>query len=137
MSLHFYPLVNGCYSYESTEAEAANLAVLEAMAREAAKPGLPLVIAEFGWYGGGPIDSGGKPATEEQQAEWCGHVVEATAPIACGWLNWGMYDHPEAKDVSRLRPMPNPRLPSTTPRSSISIAWLMMSLSTREPNDAP
>ncbi len=102
MSLHFYPLVAGCYRYESAEAEAANLAVLEAMAREAAKPGLPLVIAEFGWYGGGPLDPGGKPATEEQQAEWCRHVVEATSPLACGWLNWGMYDHPEARDVSRL-----------------------------------
>ena len=22
--------------------------------------------------------------------------------MACGWLNWGMYDHPQAKDVSRL-----------------------------------
>lgn len=102
MSLHFYPLVNGCYRYESAAAESANLAVLEAMAREAAKPGLPLVIAEFGWYGGGPLDAGGTPATEDQQAEWCRHVVEVTSPIACGWLNWGLYDHPEAKDVSRL-----------------------------------
>ena len=102
MELHFYPLAAGCYRYENADAEAANLAVLEAMAREAAKPGLPLVIAEFGWYGGGPLDAGGKPATEEQQAEWCRHLVEVTAPIACGWLNWGMYDHPEAKDVSRL-----------------------------------
>ena len=79
-----------------------NLAVLEAMARECAKPGLPLVIAEFGWYGGGPLNPGQKPATEEQQAQWCRHVVETTAPMACGWLNWGMYDHPQAKDVSRL-----------------------------------
>jgi len=102
MSLHFYPLAAGCYRYQSADAEAANLAVLEAMAREAAKPGLPLVIAEFGWYGGGPLDVGGKPATEEQQAEWCRHLVEVTAPMACGWLNWGLYDHPEAKDVSRL-----------------------------------
>ncbi len=102
MSLHFYPLASGAYRYESPEAEAANLAVLEAMAREAARPGLPLVIAEFGWYGGGPLDAGGKPATEEQQAQWCRRVVEVTAPIACGWLNWGLYDHPEARDVSRL-----------------------------------
>ncbi len=102
MSLHYYPLVGGSYKYQGADAEAANLAALEAMAREAAKPGLPLVLAEFGWYGGGPLDPGGKPATEEQQAEWCRHLVEATAPLACGWLNWGMYDHPEAKDVSRL-----------------------------------
>ena len=22
--------------------------------------------------------------------------------MACGWLNWGMYDHPQAKNVSKL-----------------------------------
>ena len=102
MELHYYPLVQGAYDYGSPAAEAVNLAVLEAMARECAKPGLPLVIAEFGWYGGGPLNPGGKPATEEQQAQWCRKVVEVTAPMACGWLNWGMYDHPQAKDVSRL-----------------------------------
>ena len=102
LELHYYPLVQGAYDYGSPAAEAANLAVLEAMARECAKPGLPLVIAEFGWYGGGPLNPGGKPATEEQQAQWCRKLVEVTAPMACGWLNWGMYDHPQAKDVSRL-----------------------------------
>ena len=102
MELHFYPLAAGAYRYESAAAETANLAVLEAMARQCAEPGLPLVIAEFGWYGGGPLDPGGPPATEQQQAAWCRHVVEVTSPLACGWLNWGMYDHPQAKDVSRL-----------------------------------
>jgi hypothetical protein len=29
-------------------------------------------------------------------------VLEVTAPMACGWLNWGMYDHPQAMDVSKL-----------------------------------
>jgi hypothetical protein len=102
MELHYYPLVNGVYKYDGPDAETTNLAVLEAMARECAKPGLPLVIAEFGWYGGGPLKPDGKPASEEQQAQWCRRVVEVTAPLACGWLNWGMYDHPEAKDVSKL-----------------------------------
>jgi hypothetical protein len=22
--------------------------------------------------------------------------------MACGWLNWGMHDHPQANDVNRL-----------------------------------
>ena len=82
----------------------AQLSMLESMARECTKPGLPLVIAEFGWYGGGDLPNqksgSAKPATEEQQARWCQRLVEVTAPLACGWLNWGMYDHPEAKDVS-------------------------------------
>lgn len=102
MELHYYPLAEGAYQYGGTEEEMANLAVLEAMARECAKPGLPLVIAEFGWYGGGAAKSGWKPATEDQQAEWCRHLVETTAPMACGWLNWGLYDHPQSTDVSKL-----------------------------------
>jgi hypothetical protein len=100
MELHFYPLVTGAYGYESPAAETTNLAVLEAMARECAKPGLPLVIAEFGWYGGGPLNPKGKPASEEQQSQWCRHLLDVTSPMACGWLNWGMYDHPQAQDVS-------------------------------------
>lgn len=102
MELHYYPLATGAYRYEGDAAEAVNLAVAESMAREAAKPGLPLVIAEFGWYGGGPLDAAGPPATEEQQARWCRRLVETTSPLACGWLNWGLYDHPQAKDVSKL-----------------------------------
>ena len=102
MSLHFYPLAKGVYRYENQAAEDANLAVLECMARECAKPGKPLVIAEFGWYGGGSLEPGGKPADEERQARWCRRLVEVTAPIACGWINWGLYDTPEARDVSRL-----------------------------------
>ena len=46
LELHFYPLATGGYDYSGLAAETANLAVLEAMARECAKPGLPLVIAE-------------------------------------------------------------------------------------------
>jgi hypothetical protein len=102
MELHYYPLAKGAYEYEGSDAETVNLAVLEAMARECAKTDLPLVIAEFGWYGGGPLNPGSKPATEEQQAQWCRRLVEVTTPMACGWINWGMYDHPQAKDVSKL-----------------------------------
>ena len=70
-----------------------------------AKPGKPVVVAEFGWYGGGkPTVDQGKhpPATEEQQARWCQGVVKTTAGLAVGWLNWGFYDQPEAQDVSQL-----------------------------------
>jgi hypothetical protein len=102
LELHFYPLATGVYDYGGAVAETANLAVLESMARECAKPGLPLVIAEFGWYGGGSLDPHGKVASEAQQSQWCRHLLEVTSPIACGWLNWGMYDEPQAQDVSRL-----------------------------------
>ena len=94
MEWHDYPLARGVYRYENEAAEEANLAVLECMTRECAKPGLPLVIGEFGWYGGGPLDKGGQPAGEEQQARWCRRLIEVTSPLACGWLNWGLHDQP-------------------------------------------
>jgi hypothetical protein len=106
MEIHFYPLARGAYEYRSAEEEQRNLAYLESVVREVARPGKPVVIAEFGWYGGAEkptFDGGQHPlATEEQQAGWCRQVVETTAGLAAGWLNWGLYDHPQARDVSQL-----------------------------------
>ena len=78
---------------------------LHAVVREAAVPGKPLVLAEFGWYGGGKptLDGGTWPAaTEADQARWCRLAVETTRGLAAGWLNWGLYDHPEAGDITQL-----------------------------------
>lgn len=105
LEVHFYPLERGFYEYASAEDEARNLAYLESVVREVALPGKPVVIGEFGWYGGGKltIDQSRHPAaSEEQQARWCLRVVETTRHLAAGWLNWGLYDHPEAQDVTQL-----------------------------------
>ena len=105
MEVHFYPLADGFYTYADDEAESRNLAYLESVVREVAKPGKPVVIAEFGWYGGGKptLENGRYPAaSEEQQARWCRRLVESTQTLATGWLNWGFYDQPEAQDVSQL-----------------------------------
>jgi len=104
ISLHYYPLAKGVYKYDDQAAEDLHLSMFESMLRECAKatPGKPLLIGEFGWYGGGPLQVGGKPATEEQQAQWCRRMVEVSAPMVSGWINWGLYDTPDAKDVSRL-----------------------------------
>jgi hypothetical protein len=104
LEIHFYPLARGAYEYKA-EDEVANLAYLESLVREAAKPGKPLVLGEFGWYGGGKpnFDRGSHPAaTEEQQAEYCRKAVETAAGFVVGWLNWGFYDQPEARDVSEM-----------------------------------
>lgn len=103
LEVHFYPLAGGFYEYRDAEEELRNLAYLDCVAREAARPGKPVVLAEFGWYGGGKptLDQGRHPfAGEEQQARWCRLVVERTAGPVCGWLNWGFYDHPGARDVT-------------------------------------
>jgi hypothetical protein len=105
LEIHFYPFANGAFEYKSEADELANLAYLEGVAREVARPGKPVVLAEFGWYGGGKpkFDRGMHPAaTEEQQARYCRRVVEVSSKYACGWLNWGFYDQPEATDCSEL-----------------------------------
>ncbi len=105
MEIHFYPLNKGFYAYASAEDEARNLAYLESVVGAVAAARKPTVVAEFGWYGGGKlsIDNGRHPAaSEEQQAQWNRRLVETTAGLACGWLNWGFYDQPEARDVSQL-----------------------------------
>ena len=105
LEVHFYPLADGAYEYSGPEAERRNLAYLECVVSEVAAAGKPVVLAEFGWYGGGkPTFDGGRhpAATEEQQAQWCRRVVETTAGLAVGWLNWGFYDHPGARDVTEL-----------------------------------
>jgi hypothetical protein len=102
LEIHFYPLANGFYEYAEQD-EAPNLAYLEGVVREAARPGKPVVIAEFGWYGGGQPTFGKHAfASEEQQARWCRKLVESTAGVACGWLNWGFHDHPQAGDPSQF-----------------------------------
>jgi hypothetical protein len=71
-----------------------------------AKCGKPVVLGEFGWYGGEqkPKFDGGKHplATEEQQAKYLRRVVQASAGFVVGWFNWGLYDCPGANDCSEL-----------------------------------
>jgi len=105
LEVHFYPLDGGVYHYENAAAEQRNLAYLHAVVREAAAPGKPVVLAEFGWYGGGKptLDGGTWPAaTELDQARWCRLAVETTRSLATGWLNWGLYDHPKSGDITQL-----------------------------------
>jgi hypothetical protein len=105
LEVHFYPLARGAFEYADEASEQANLAYLEAVVREVARCGKPVVLAEFGWYGGGkPKFDGGKHpfASQEQHAQYCRRVVETSAGYATGWLNWGFYDQPEATDCSEL-----------------------------------
>jgi hypothetical protein len=105
LEVHFYPFANGAYEYKGESDEAANLSYLEGVVREVAQVGKPVVLAEFGWYGGGKpkFDGGAHPtASEEQQARYCRRLVEVSSTYVCGWLNWGFYDQPEATDCSEL-----------------------------------
>lgn len=105
LEIHFYPLEHGFYEYASEQDELRNLAYLDCVVAESVPAGKPLVLGEFGWYGGGKLtlDGGRHPAaTEEQQARWCRRAIETTRRHVRGWLNWGFYDHPQAGDVTQL-----------------------------------
>jgi hypothetical protein len=106
LEIHFYPLARGVYEYKSEDDELANLACLESILREVARPGKAVVLAEFGWYGGPEkpkFNKGVHPiGTEEQQAKYLRRVVEVSAGFVVGWLNWGLYDTPGAGDCSEL-----------------------------------
>jgi cellulase (glycosyl hydrolase family 5) len=105
LEVHFYPFDDGPYTYRDAAQETGNLAYLEGVVREVARARKPVVLAEFGWYGGGkPHFDGGKhpAASEDAQARWCRQAVETTSGLATGWLNWGLYDHPGAGDVTEL-----------------------------------
>jgi len=105
MEIHFYPLATGFYEYEKEGDTEKNLAYVESIVREVAATGKPVVIAEFGWYGGGKLKNTNqdKPAaSEEQQADWNIALIETTKGLAVGWLNWGFFDMPEAQDISEL-----------------------------------
>jgi hypothetical protein len=105
LTIHFYPLEDNGYKYGGPESLQTNLAYLEGVVRETALAGLPVVLGEFGWYGGGTprFNNGQFPAaTQAQQAEYCRRAVEVSRPFVCGWLNWGLSDDPDATDCSEL-----------------------------------
>ena len=105
MEVHFYPVAAGTYAYQSEAVKVANLAYLESVVREVGKSGLPTVLGEFGWYGGGScsgIGGGAIVPTDLQQAEFCTQEVRTSTPFVCGWLNWAMYDDPRATDITRF-----------------------------------
>ena len=64
--------------------------------------GKPMVIQEFGWYGGGesrflcdlPYRS------EKEHADYTRELIESLIPHANGFMNWPTFDMPLANDIS-------------------------------------
>jgi hypothetical protein len=98
-SIHFYPL-NGD-PIASPEAFDQNLAYLELVLRCSALAGKPLVLGEFGWYGGGSPD--GHPARSlEDQLRWNRALLDQSRGLAAGWLNWAWADTPASRDITKF-----------------------------------
>jgi hypothetical protein len=64
--------------------------------------GKPVVLQEFGWYGGGPSRFlGDLPYRSEQEhADYTQTLCEALIPHVNGFLNWPTMDMPKANDIS-------------------------------------
>ena len=96
MEVHFYPLD---HKTPGADNETRNLSYMESVVREVAATGKPVVVAEFGWT----------HSDDEKQQAHCGRrAIEVTKGLACGWLNWGLFDVPEARDGSRFTGLLHP-----------------------------
>jgi hypothetical protein len=96
ITIHFYPTLGS--PFQSKENWQENRSYLQAVLAYC-HTGKPVVLGEFGWYGGGAPQH--HPyLTERQQAEWIGEEIEATRSLADGWLSWPFADTPSSRDIS-------------------------------------
>lgn len=96
ITIHFYPSLGD--PFQSAENWRENLAYLQAVLAYC-HTGKPVVLSEYGWYGGGAPQN--HPyRSEEQQADWLSAEVEASRPLADGWLSWPFADTPASRDIS-------------------------------------
>ncbi|MEN6334987.1 MAG: beta-galactosidase [Phycisphaerales bacterium] len=96
--MHFYPILGG--PFESQEMWDKNLAYLQT-ALAYCHVGKPVVLEEYGWYGGG-APRGLPSLTEDQQARWIVAEIEASRRVSAGWLSWPFADTPDSTDMSKF-----------------------------------
>jgi len=104
--MHFYPLLGR--PFESKEAWDRNLAYLQATLAYC-HVGKPVVLEEFGWYGGG-APRGQPSLTEDEQDRWIVAEIEATRRLSDGWLSWPFADTPTSTDMSMYGGLVRPDL---------------------------
>lgn len=96
ISIHFYPLMG--QPFGSKDNWDLNLAYLQSILAYC-QIGKPLVLEEYGWYGGGAPQ--GRPhLTEDEQRRWLTAQIEASRRLVCGWLSWPFADTPDSTDMS-------------------------------------
>ncbi|UCF16594.1 MAG: beta-galactosidase, partial [Phycisphaerales bacterium] len=96
ITIHFYPTLGS--PFKSGETWEKNISYLGAVLAYC-HTDRPVVLGEFGWYGGGAPQH--HPyLSEEQQARWIAAEIEATRLLADGWLSWPFADSPQSRDIS-------------------------------------
>jgi endo-1,4-beta-mannosidase len=96
VTIHFYPTLGNPFGSE--ENWDRNLGYLQAVLAYC-HTSKPVVLGEYGWYGGGAPQQ--HPyLSEEEQAGWLSAEVELSRQLADGWLSWPFADSPESTDIS-------------------------------------
>jgi endo-1,4-beta-mannosidase len=96
VTIHFYPILGG--PFESEQSWQKNIGYLQGILAYC-HTGKPVVLGEFGWYGGGAPQR--NPYLSEQQQElWISAEIEASRSLADGWLSWPFADTPSSRDIS-------------------------------------
>lgn len=106
ITIHFYPTLGG--PFQSQQNWRGNISYLQAVLAYC-HAGKPVVLGEFGWYGGGAPQQH-PHLSEEQQAQWIGEEIEATRSLADGWLSWPFADTPSSGDISLYAGLVKPDL---------------------------
>ena len=110
LCLHNYPMpqcLDGASGdpLDSEEAMQSWLSANDAMGRICTSLGKPVILEEWGWYGGGEAPGLGvtmKHRSEEDQLRYCDRIMETSQHTYSGWMNWLWRDMPKAADLSRL-----------------------------------
>lgn len=96
LTIHFYPTMGNPFG--SKENWRKNLSYLQAVLSYC-HIGKPVVLGEYGWYGGGAPQR--HPyLSEAKQAQWINAEIEVSRPLADGWLSWPFADSPSSTDIS-------------------------------------
>ena len=106
VSLHWYPYLDKDIVEGDRETFEYNAAFLHG-AMQYMDVGKPVVLEEFGLYGGGPAHLGTRqyaPLSQKTQADWVIDVAMKRGSKFCdGWLNWGFDDYEDQGDPTRYQ----------------------------------
>jgi hypothetical protein len=95
VSVHYYPIMSPFSSPANWTQYTVYLQTVLAYCHA----GKPVVLEEYGWYGGG-VPPEHPSLSEKQQVQWITQEIEASRRLAQGWLSWPFADTPEATDMA-------------------------------------
>ncbi len=102
-TVHFYPIAPP-QPNQSPEGMAVNALYLETLLYLCPRD-KPLMLGEFGWYGGGDLRVGEKVILTTQPVEhqlaWGEELLAVSRGRLAGWLNWAFADTAASRDLSR------------------------------------